>query len=284
MILSFNPVLLADEHRLCAGREPDAEDVEAVRRASAVLLPQGRHRALWETASSNCEHVFPNYAARYAHPGKIGDGRLFAELGLPHPATDAFADPDDVPPGYWRGLDYPVIVKGDAGGEGSQIFLVRSRAEAEPLMELFTGMNPEGMAGFVVQEYIPGAERSLRVAVMDREYAAYWRVSGPRSFIHNLASGGKADHDSDPCLMDAGIELVRELCSRTGIDLAGVDVIFRGDEPLLLEVNYFFGREGLGGGESYYGMLQAAVDAWLLRRGLAPATGEFDDSLASERD
>jgi len=57
------------------------------------------------------------------------------------------------------------------------------------------------------------------------------------------------------------------LCQKTGINLAGVDVIFSSDRddpaPMLLEINYFFGRKGLGGSEAYYKILQAEIQAWL---------------------
>ena len=50
-------------------------------------------------------------------------------------------------------------------------------------------------------------------------------------------------------------------------DLAGVDVVFSAQEndapPLLLEINYFFGRKGLGGSEAYYKILQAEIQTWL---------------------
>lgn len=284
MILSFNPILKADEHRICAGRKPDAGDLDAIRRASAILLPQGRNEPLYKAAVSSGAPVFPDYTARYSYPGKIGDAKLFRKLGLPHPATKVFNDPDDVRGNYWQGLDYPVVVKGDAGGEGEGVHLVHGPDEALPLMHTFAGMRAQGMAGFLVQEYVPNASRSLRVAVLDREYVAYWRVGGPEAFIHNLASGGTIDRESDPALIESGINLVRRLCKASGINLAGVDVIFRSDKPLVLEINYFFGREGLGGNEGYYAKLQAAANVWLSRLGLPPPTGEFDDSLASERD
>jgi ribosomal protein S6--L-glutamate ligase len=55
----------------------------------------------------------------------------------------------------------------------------------------------------------------------------------------------------------------------TGINLAGIDIIFHKDDlegkkPLLLEVNYFFGRKGLGGNEVYYQLLNETVREWLL--------------------
>jgi len=58
--------------------------------------------------------------------------------------------------------------------------------------------------------------------------------------------------------------------------LAGIDLIFEKDDrnngdqhPLLLEINYFFGRTGLGGSERFYSLFQAAVDQWLEQLGLA---------------
>jgi len=32
---------------------------------------------------------------------------------------------------------------------------------------------------------------------------------------------------------------------------------------LFLEINYFFGRKGLGGSEAYYKLLQQEIDRWI---------------------
>ena len=85
MILSFHPIYLGDQNRLCAGRDPDAADVAAIRQAAAVILPQACRRSLYEAARQHCPRVFPNYAARFAYPGKAGQVRLFQETGVPHP-------------------------------------------------------------------------------------------------------------------------------------------------------------------------------------------------------
>jgi ribosomal protein S6--L-glutamate ligase len=41
-------------------------------------------------------------------------------------------------------------------------------------------------------------------------------------------------------------------------------------EPLFLEINYYFGRRGLGGSERYYSMVHQAIREWLSRAGLDP--------------
>ena len=66
--------------------------------------------------------------------------------------------------------------------------------------------------------------------------------------------------------------MVGAFCRRTGIDLAGLDVIFDVEanppKPLLLEINYYFGRVGLGGADAYHRILAAEIRTWLDRIGV----------------
>jgi len=64
--------------------------------------------------------------------------------------------------------------------------------------------------------------------------------------------------------------LVKQLISKTGLNLAAVDIIFRDNkEPLLLEINYYFGRKGLGNSENYYYLLFDAIQKWLKEKGFS---------------
>ena len=49
------------------------------------------------------------------------------------------------------------------------------------------------------------------------------------------------------------------------LNLAAFDLVFPPGEtaPVFLEINYTFGRTGLGGSEKFYILLQNAVDHWL---------------------
>ena len=62
------------------------------------------------------------------------------------------------------------------------------------------------------------------------------------------------------------------LAGAVALWVAGFDVIFssaNGDpDPMLLEINYFFGRKGLGGSENYYRILLEEIRNWLIRRNL----------------
>ena len=37
------------------------DDLDAIRAADAVILPQGCYQSLYEMARKNCKHVFPNF-------------------------------------------------------------------------------------------------------------------------------------------------------------------------------------------------------------------------------
>ena len=41
MILSFHPCFAGDHNIICAGREPGADDLAAIKKAKAVIVPQG---------------------------------------------------------------------------------------------------------------------------------------------------------------------------------------------------------------------------------------------------
>ena len=279
MILSFHPCYVADVNRLCAGREPDAADLAAIRSADAVVLPQGCRPSLYRMARQNSPHVFPNYDARFDYPGKTGQARLFQKLDVARPCTWIFDDT-----GQFRrrgaavqGAGFPLVLKLDWGGEGETVFLLRTAADLKRAVATAADYERTGQAGFVVQRFVPHGHRSLRVAVIGRTRTAYWRVQETsREFGTSVAKGARIDTLTDPHLIRMGQGLVDEFCRQSGVDLAGFDLIFeetaRGDDnprPLFLEINYFFGRTGLGGSDRFYEILQAAIDRWLADLGLA---------------
>jgi ribosomal protein S6--L-glutamate ligase len=89
------------------------------------------------------------------------------------------------------------------------------------------------------------------VAVIGERVLSYWRIcDGQPGFHTNVSKGAAIDACSDPALKGQAERLVAAFCRRTGIDLAGLDVIFDVEanppRPLLLEINYYFGRVGWG--------------------------------------
>jgi len=280
MILSYHPFFHGHKFCLCAARELNANDQELMRRASGIILPPGRLPHLYAQAVHSCKLVFPNYASRYAYPGKIGDMLLFQKFGLPHPDTDCFSSVAQCPGDYWASVKYPVIVKHSTGGEGRLVYVVHNPQVAKEVLSVFHGMERSQVFGFLVQELVPADQRTLRVVIMHQSVYSYWRVQPDAGkVVHNLAQGGEVDHFSDPELREQGENLVQRLCQRTGINLAGIDVLFdcraKPPKPLLLEINYFFAVYGLGGFDAYHRKLKQAVKKWLLDNDLPLPVKDF---------
>ncbi len=278
MIVSFHPLFEADKNIICAGRQPNEEDLSAIRAADAVILSQGCYRALYEMARENCPHVFPNYDARFKYPGKINQIKLFRKFKISHPASEIFSDVASFQQQYGEtsaklSFDFPVVFKLDWGGEGETVYLINSADNLREILQKIAEYETSGQAGFILQEYIPSNSRTLRVVILGRRVISYWRIQENNDgFYSNLSKGAIIDSEAQPGLQHKAVALVKYLCQKTGINLAGFDVIFsseNGDpDPMLLEINYFFGRKGLGGSENYYRILLAEIRNWLARRNL----------------
>jgi len=273
MILSYHPLYNADKNIICAGRKPDSEDLAAIKAAKAVILGQGCYRSLYEMARANCANVFPNYDAKFKYPGKIGQIKLFRKINAPHPSTDicselaAFQKKYRHTPGALP-TRYPLVFKYDWGGEGETVYRLNSADDLQTLLKQTADFEKSGQRGFLLQDYVPCDDRTLRVVVIGRQTVSYWRIQQKRGTFHtSLSKGAVIDSEAAPGLQQKAVAVVTDLCQKTGINLAGFDVIFSSESddpgPMLLEINYFFGRRGLGGSEAYYKILQEEIQAWL---------------------
>lgn len=266
MIVSFHPCFGADKYIICAGRKPDADDLAAIKAADAVLLSQGCNEELYRMAGKNCSNIFPDYEAKFKYPGKIGQIRLFRETNVLHPKSVTFERVDSLPENL--PFDFPFVFKFDWGGEGYGVFLITSPEEFKDAVQKALSFERAGHVGFLMQEYIPSQGRSLRVVVIGQKFISYWRVQkNTEEFCSSLAKGAYLDFDSDPDLQEAAVKSAKHFCKMTGINLAGFDFLFSSKavikEPFFLEINYYFGRRGLGGSEKYYQILESEIQKWI---------------------
>lgn len=267
MILSFHPIIPGDKNIICAGRDPGEAEIAAIQEALAVILPQGCRESLHRMARENARHVFPNYDSRFRYPGKTGQAEMFSAFFAPHPASMVFRSV-----AAWKSMGgkqpfgFPFVFKHDWGGEGSGVRLIRDQNDLDEALNKALAAENGGDFGFLLQEYVPCGHKSLRVVVIHQELVSYWRIGRPgEPMMGGLAQGAAINFDADPQLMAQAEGLVRDLCGKTGINLAGFDLIFpeSGAGPLFLEVNWFFGRKGLGGSDGYYKILEKNVRAWI---------------------
>ena len=274
MILSFHPLFTGDKNILCAGRKPDNSDLAAIREASAVILPQGCSKALYIMARANCKNVFPNFDARFSYPGKIGQIKLFRLTGQKYPRTLTFNEllefnqtlsmPTQTPP-----FQYPFVFKFDWGGEGETVYRISNPDQFKQVLNLADTYEKTGQKGFLIQEFIPEARKTLRCAVIGENIFTYRRIQKEfNKFKSNLSDGGKIDQKVSPLIKRRTESALKSFLEKTRINLAGFDFIYTSEHenPLFLEINYFFGRKGIGGSEAYYKLLCAEIAGWIKKR------------------
>jgi len=268
-VISFHPMIKGDLFYWERGIW-DEDIIRNLTKAKAVILPQTVSRELYALCCTLCPNVFPNYSFRFKWEGKVGDTLLFWSCGIPHPKTWIFPRVEtmlgDHPEmGHRPRLpDYPFVIKGTSGGEGSQTWLIEDAQDLKQATEILKNFEMQGIFGFVLQEFIPGLQRDLRVVIIGNHIQSYWRYS-TSGFFHNIAKGGQIDARSDPELQAIGRDAVKALYTYTGINMAGFDLVFlKGSNiPLFIEINYTFGRTGLGGSDAFYDIFENEVNQWL---------------------
>jgi ribosomal protein S6--L-glutamate ligase len=106
---------------------------------------------------------------------------------------------------------------------------------------------------------------------MGDNFISYWKRPGNSGDeITSMKKGAVVDREWNPELQKKGVVAAKRLSHNTGINLAAVDFIFNIDEKdpgaLILEINYYFGRQGLGGTINYYKMLYHELVNWMEKR------------------
>ena len=268
-VLSYHLLLETNNNRLPT--RVDKSEIRAIKKADAVILPQGCKKELYEAARTHCPHVFPNYDAFFQYPGKTGQITLFQKFRVHHPATLVFNDLASFEKNAASfSPSFPLVCKFSWGGEGKNVFLLEKTDDLTASLELAKKYEDAGKRGFILQEYIPARGRSLRVVVMADKFVSYWRCHrNGEGFYSNLARGAIIDRDFRPGMQEAAIRELKKFCGLTKINLAGFDFLFADDDnpptPLFLEINYFFRCHGLGGPDGYLELLTQAVREWLKR-------------------
>jgi ribosomal protein S6--L-glutamate ligase len=132
-----------------------------------------------------------------------------------------------------------------------------------------------GLPGFASQEWIETEGNVLRVVIIGKNLRSYWkRAKGSGDRVAVISRGAKIDENWRPDLQEKGKAQARRLSAATGINLAAIDFVFPFShpdlQPLFLEVNYSFGRQGLGGSQNFYLLLFEVLQEWLAEKGFDP--------------
>lgn len=274
MILSFHPCFVADAQIILADRKLSAGDRRLIQTADAVILPQTCSLALYRACAKSKAHVFPDYALRFKYPGKVGQSILFEKLKILHPATKRWPSVekfrDTLKAKGASPLEMPFFLKTDKGHEGEGVFVVTNRKNLETAL---ARLEKAGSDAFISQKMIPCEGNAVRAVVLHKQIMAYWKRPGrDDDAIASISRGSRVDKKWKPKLLEKARARARCICEVTRINLAAFDFVFNlshpDPQPFILEINYYFGRKGLGGSPRYYRLLLKAVQEWLNEKGL----------------
>jgi len=264
VFVSLHPHVPGDEIiALSPGKVFSGPEISLLERAGAAVVPQNVKADQYRAIASVCQRIFPDYGNRFGFEGKCGNLALFEKFGLPHPETWAYdeaaafkaAHPEAPPFGF------PFVIKTDRGGGGNGVFLVKNFEEQKAALALI------GDRPFVAQKYVDHRGADLRVVILGDALYPYWRIQDdPAEFRNNVGRGARILYDFLPDLTSAGLGAAAALRAETGINCAAVDILFnrsaKAPQALLGEVNFVFGRKGMGGTERFRELFRQAVNRW----------------------
>jgi ribosomal protein S6--L-glutamate ligase len=280
MVVSFHPQIKTDlNFRLTPKRPFTREEIRSVEAARAVIVTQHVKADQYAALKQRCPTIFPDYTHRFGFEGKYGNVRLFRKFGAPHPETRLYESVADFQERHFVKKEplqpFPLVLKGDLGGGGWAVFLAEDFDGLTRHLKALGNEHLHPTKRFVVQAFVPHGGADLRVVIVGGTVKSYWRCQNrPGEIRNNVGRGAAIVHDMAPELTKTGIRCVEDFCSKTGINLAAFDVLFdrtrKDARPLFSEVNFLFGRKGLGGSGAFHAVLKDAVNDWLLE---LPKTG-----------
>jgi ribosomal protein S6--L-glutamate ligase len=218
---------------------------------------------------------------RFKYPGKSGQTRMFQEFHLPHPETRAWSSVHElrefISEGGSFSHPFPFLVKANESHEGEGIFVVSGPGRLESVLEILGSREKTGQSGFISQEMVQTDGNVLRAVVLGKQAITYWkRPDKAGDPVVTISRNARVDRGWRKDLQRKGRFEARRICKKTGIDLAAMDFVFSttdpDPQPLCLEVNYYFGRRGLGGSLNYYRLLHNAIKEWLRKKGFDPGS------------
>jgi len=139
-------------------------------------------------------------------------------------------------------LGFPIVVKTISGSQGSGVFLCETKGHLEDLMQLID--TAKAQANFIIQEFIQTSKgRDLRVFIVgSRVIACMERISRDGNFKANFSRGGEVKAFSvNPEIIWLATESARVL----NLDIAGIDLLFDGENFKVCEANSSPGFKGI---------------------------------------
>lgn len=172
---------------------------------------------------------------------KLFTHQILAENNFPVPKTMLAKFPINIDL-VEKNLGFPAVIKTLSGTQGKGVFLSDTKKSFKDLMQLIEISNAK--VNIIIQEFIEDSYgKDLRVLVVGgRALACMERTAEGNGFKSNFSAGGTVSEYQ----LTPEIEwLATEACKVTGLEIAGVDLLFSGDHYKICEINSSPGFTGL---------------------------------------
>lgn len=262
MIVSFLPTFKGD-YNFFQFEPLDEKFFEVLQKARVVIFPTTITPELYFLVKNLGIPVFPEYTFRFLYPGKIGQIMLLKALGLPHPKTILILRSCGLEENlYPRSLElkFPLVIKGNWGDEGQEVFLVNNEEEFSEIFKKFKQWENLGRFGFLIQEYLDTPYDARAIIIGDKTLI-FFRKGG---FKKNLIQEGEVIPCPDKKLEKKLKDLIKLIRIKTNFNLVAIDFLFKNNTPLISEFNFVFGRR-LIGEKNYEYYLKKAIKNFILQ-------------------
>ena len=172
---------------------------------------------------------------------KLYTQQILAAHNFPVPRTMLARYPLNIPL-IEETIGFPIVVKTISGSQGSGVFLCENKGHLEDLMQLIDTAKTQ--ANFIIQEFIKTIKgRVLRVFIVgSRVIACMERIAIDGSFKANFSRGGQAKEFP----VSKEVEwLATESARVLNLDIAGIDLLFDGENFKVCEANSSPGFKGI---------------------------------------
>lgn len=168
--------------------------------------------------------------------------QLLAAAGVPVPKTMLIHSTTS-PSMILNTLGLPVVIKIIDGSKGHGVSLIHSEKELETLLEMLDAARCQST--LLAQEFIADSRgRDVRVVVVDGQprLGILRQSSSAEGFKSNISAGGRG---TDYPLTDAIRELSQRVIDVIGLNIGGIDLLFKGDGFVVGEANSMPGFAGI---------------------------------------
>lgn len=205
------------------------------------------------------KRVFPNYETIWHFDSKIAQSYLLKYFKIKTPKTFVSFEYDDVIENAYK-FKYPIVVKESNGAGSTGVKLIKDSKKLisyvnykflwENLFSRKVNSKLYDRFGQVyIQEFLKGNDSDLRITIIGDKYAyGFWRKNRDNDF--RASGSGKIDYVKN--IPTNVIKYCSKISKLNKFDSMAYDILYKGDEFLIIEISYGYNDKALYNTKGYY--------------------------------